>query len=133
MTSVVKFSRVTVGTVDTCETLRVVRTLIIDRLDLMTGEEVVLPTIPLLEVMTAVLYELEVEEFKKRVVLTNNDVDVETRTTVAAVSADEDRTVPTLELRISLEYEGRIRCVVPDTMVDTFGVSNGKPYTVLTV
>lgn len=133
MTSVVKFTRVTVGTVDTCETPRVVETFTIDGLELMSCEEVVLPSILLFEVMNAVLYALEVKDFKKRVVLTNNDIDVDTRTTVVSASADENRSVPTLELWISLEYDGGVTCAVPDSMADTFDVGNGKLYTILLV
>lgn len=133
MTSVVKFTRVTVGTVDTCETPRVVETFTIDGLELMSCEEVVLPSILLLEVMNAVLYALEVKDFKKRVVLTNNDIDVDTRTTVVSASADENRSVPTLELWISLEYDGGVTCAVPDSMADAFDVGNGKLYTILLV
>lgn len=133
MTSVVKFTRVTVGTVDTCEKPRVVETFTIDGLELMSCEEVVLPSILLFEVMNAVLYALEVKDFKKRVVLTNNDIDVDTRTTVVSASADENRSVPTLELWISLEYDGGVTCAVPDSMADTFDVGNGKLYTILLV
>ena len=133
MTSVVKFTRVTVGTVDTCETPRVVETFTIDGLELMSCEEVVLPSILLFEVMNAVLYALEVKDFKKRVVLTNNDIDVDTPTTVVSASADENRSVPTLELWISLEYDGGVTCAVPDSMADTFDVGNGKLYTILLV
>lgn len=133
MTSVVKFTRVTVGTVDTCETPRVVETFTIDGLELMSCEEVVLPSILLFEVMNAVLYTLEVKDFKKRVVSTNNDIDVDTRTTVVSASADENRSVPTLELWISLEYDGGVTCAVPDSMADTFDVGNGKLYTILLV
>ena len=133
MTSVVKFTRVTVGTVDTCETPRVVETFTIDGLELMSCEEVVLPSILLFEVMNAVLYALEVKDFKKRVVLTNHDIDVDTRTTVVSASADENRSVPTLELWISLEYDGGVTCAVPDSMADTFDVGNGKLYTILLV
>lgn len=133
MTSVVKFTRVTVGTVDTCETPRVVETFTIDGLELMSCEEVALPSILLFEVMNAVLYALEVKDFKKRVVLTNNDIDVDTRTTVVSASADENRSVPTLELWISLEYDGGVTCAVPDSMADTFDVGNGKLYTILLV
>ena len=133
MTSVVKFTRVTVGTVDTCETPRVVETFTIDGLELMSCEEVVLPSILLFEVMNAVLYTLEVKDFKKRVVLTNNDIDVDTRTTVVSASADENRSVPTLELWISLEYDGGVTCAVPDSMADAFDVGNGKLYTILLV
>lgn len=133
MTSVVKFTRVTVGTVDTCETPCVVETFTIDGLELMSCEEVVLPSILLFEVMNAVLYTLEVKDFKKRVVLTNNDIDVDTRTTVVSASADENRSVPTLELWISLEYDGGVTCAVPDSMADTFDVGNGKLYTILLV
>lgn len=133
MTSVVKFTRVTVGTVDTCETPRVVETFTIDGLELMSCEEVVLPSILLFEVMNAVLYALEVKDFKERVVLTNNDIDVDTRTTVVSASADENRSVPTLELWISLEYDGGVTCAVPDSMADTFDVGNGKLYTILLV
>lgn len=133
MTSVVKFTRVTVGTVDTCETPRVVETFTIDGLELMSCEEVVLPSILLFEVMNAVLYALEVKDFKKRVVLTNNDIDVDTRTTVVSASADENRSVPTLELWISLEYDGGVTCAVPDSMADAFDVGNGKLYTILLV
>ena len=133
MTSVVKFTRVTVGTVDTCESPRVVETFTIDGLELMSCEEVVLPSILLFEVMNAVLYALEVKDFKKRVVLTNNDIDVDTRTTVVSASADENRSVPTLELWISLEYDGGVTCAVPDSMADTFDVGNGKLYTILLV
>lgn len=133
MTSVVKFTRVTVGTVDTCETPRVVETFTIDGLELMSCEEVVLPSILLFEVMNAVLYALEVKDFKKRVVSTNNDIDVDTRTTVVSASADENRSVPTLELWISLEYDGGVTCAVPDSMADTFDVGNGKLYTILLV
>ena len=132
MTSVVKFTRVTVGTVDTCETPRVVETFTIDGLELMSCEEVVLPSILLFEVMNAVLYALEVKDFKKRVVLTN-DIDVDTRTTVVSASADENRSVPTLELWISLEYDGGVTCAVPDSMADAFDVGNGKLYTILLV
>lgn len=133
MTSVVKFTRVTVGTVDTCETPRVVETFTIDGIELMSCEEVVLPSILLFEVMNAVLYALEVKDFKERVVLTNNDIDVDTRTTVVSASADENRSVPTLELWISLEYDGGVTCAVPDSMADTFDVGNGKLYTILLV
>lgn len=133
MTSVVKFTRVTVGTVDTCETPRVVETFTIDGLELMSCEEVVLPSILLFEVMNAVLYTLEVKDFKKRVVLTNNDIDVDTRTTVVSASADENRSVPTLELWISLEYDGGVTCAVPDSMADAFDVGNGKLYSILLV
>lgn len=133
MTSVVKFTRVTVGTVDTCETPRVVETFTIDGIKLMSCEEVVLPSILLFEVMNAVLYALEVKDFKKRVVLTNNDIDVDTRTTVVSASADENRSVPTLELWISLEYDGGVMCAVPDSMADAFDVGNGKLYTILLV
>lgn len=133
MTSVVKFTRVTVGTVDTCETPRVVEAFTIDGLELMSCEEVVLPSILLFEVMNAVLYALEVKDFKKRVVLTNNDIDVDTRTTVVSASADENRSVPTLELWISLEYDGGVTCAVPDSMADAFDVGNGKLYTILLV
>lgn len=133
MTSVVKFTRVTVGTVDTCETPRVVETFTIDGLELMSCEEVVLPSILLFEVMNAVLYALEVKDFKERVVLTNNDIDVDTRTTVVSASADENRSVPTLELWISLEYDGGVTCAVPDSMADAFDVGNGKLYTILLV
>lgn len=133
MTSVVKFTRVTVGTVDTCEKPRVVETFTIDGLELMSCEEVVLPSILLFEVMNAVLYALEVKDFKKRVVSTNNDIDVDTRTTVVSASADENRSVPTLELWISLEYDGGVTCAVPDSMADTFDVGNGKLYTILLV
>lgn len=133
MTSVVKFTRVTVGTVDTCETPRVVETFTIDGLELMSCEEVVLPSILLFEVMNAVLYALEVKDFKKRVVLTNNDIDVDTRMTVVSASADENRSVPTLELWISLEYDGGVTCAVPDSMADAFDVGNGKLYTILLV
>lgn len=133
MTSVVKFTRVTVGTVDTCETPRVVETFTIDGLELMSCEEVVLPLILLFEVMNAVLYALEVKDFKKRVVLTNNDIDVDTRTTVVSASADENRSVPTLELWISLEYDGGVTCAVPDSMADAFDVGNGKLYSILLV
>lgn len=133
MTSVVKFTRVTVGTVDTCETPRVVETFTIDGLELMSCEEVVLPSILLFEVMNAVLYALEVKDFKKRVVLTNNDIDVDTRTTVVSASADENRSVPTLELWISLEYDGGVTCAVPDSMADAFDVGNGKLYSILLV
>lgn len=133
MTSVVKFTRVTVGTVDTCETPRVVETFTIDGLELMSCEEVVLPSILLFEVMNAVLYALEVKDFKKRVVLTNNDIDVDTRTTVVSASADENRSVPTLELWILLEYDGGVTCAVPDSMADAFDVGNGKLYTILLV
>lgn len=133
MTSVVKFTRVTVGTVDTCETPRVVETFTIDGIELMSCEEVVLPSILLFEVMNAVLYALEVKDFKKRVVLTNNDIDVDTRTTVVSASADENRSVPTLELWISLEYDGGVTCAVPDSMADAFDVGNGKLYTILLV
>lgn len=132
MTSVVKFTRVTVGTVDTCETPRVVETFTIDGIKLMSCEEVVLPSILLFEVMNAVLYALEVKDFKKRVVLTN-DIDVDTRTTVVSASADENRSVPTLELWISLEYDGGVTCAVPDSMADAFDVGNGKLYTILLV
>lgn len=133
MTSVVKFTRVTVGTVDTCETPRVVETFTIDGLELMSCEEVVLPSILLFEVMNAVLYALEVKDFKKRVVLTNNDIDADTRTTVVSASADENRSVPTLELWISLEYDGGVTCAVPDSMADAFDVGNGKLYSILLV
>lgn len=133
MTSVVKFTRVTVGTVDTCETPRVVETFTIDGIELMSCEEVVLPSILLFEVMNAVLYALEVKDFKKRVVLTNNDIDVDTRTTVVSASADENRSVPTLELWISLEYDGWVTCAVPDSMADAVDVGNGKLYTILLV
>lgn len=133
MTSVVKFTRVTVGTVDTCESPRVVETFTIDGLELMSCEEVVLPSILLFEVMNAVLYALEVKDFKKRVVLTNNDIDVDTRTTVVSASADENRSVPTLELWISLEYDGGVTCAVPDSMADAFDVGNGKLYSILLV
>ena len=133
MTSVVKFTRVTVGTVDTCEKPRVVETFTIDGLELMSCEEVVLPLILLFEVMNAVLYALEVKDFKKRVVLTNNDIDVDTRTTVVSASADENRSVPTLELWISLEYDGGVTCSVPDSMADAFDVGNGKLYSILLV
>ena len=133
MTSVVKFTRVTVGTVDTCETPRVVETFTIDGIKLMSCEEVVLPSILLFEVMNAVLYALEVKDFKERVVLTNNDIDVDTRTTVVSASADENRSVPTLELWISLEYDGGVTCAVPDSMADAFDVGNGKLYTILLV
>lgn len=133
MTSVVKFTRVTVGTVDTCETPRVVETFTIDGLELMSCEEVVLPSILLFEVMNAVLYALEVKDFKERVVLTNNDIDVDTPTTVVSASADENRSVPTLELWISLEYDGGVTCAVPDSMADAFDVGNGKLYTILLV
>lgn len=133
MTSVVKFTRVTVGTVDTCETPRVVETFTIDGIKLMSCEEVVLPSILLFEVMNAVLYALEVKDFKKRVVLTNNDIDVDTPTTVVSASADENRSVPTLELWISLEYDGGVTCAVPDSMADAFDVGNGKLYTILLV
>lgn len=133
MTSVVKFTRVTVGTVDTCETPRVVETFTIDGIELMSCEEVVLPSILLFEVMNAVLYALEVKDFKKRVVLTNNDIDVDTRTTVVSASADENRSVPTLELWILLEYDGGVTCAVPDSMADAFDVGNGKLYTILLV
>ena len=133
MTSVVTFTRVTVGTVDTCETPRVVETFTIDGIELMSCEEVVLPSILLFEVMNAVLYALEVKDFKKRVVLTNNDIDVDTRTTVVSASADENRSVPTLELWISLEYDGGVTCAVPDSMADAFDVGNGKLYTILLV
>lgn len=133
MTSVVKFTRVTVGTVDTCETPRVVETFTIDGLELMSCEEVVLPSILLFEVMNAVLYALEVKDFKERVVLTNNDIDVDTRMTVVSASADENRSVPTLELWISLEYDGGVTCAVPDSMADAFDVGNGKLYTILLV
>lgn len=133
MTSVVKFTRVTVGTVDTCETPRVVETFTIDGLELMSCEEVVLPSILLFEVMNAVLYALEVKDFKERVVLTNNDIDVDTRTTVVSASADENRSVQTLELWISLEYDGGVTCAVPDSMADAFDVGNGKLYTILLV
>lgn len=133
MTSVVKFTRVTVGTVDTCEKPRVVETFTIDGLELMSCEEVVLPSILLFEVMNAVLYTLEVKDFKKRVVSTNNDIDVDTRTTVVSASADENRSVPTLELWISLEYDGGVTCAVPDSMADAFDVGNGKLYTILLV
>lgn len=133
VTSVVKFTRVTVGTVDTCEKPRVVETFTIDGLELMSCEEVVLPSILLFEVMNAVLYTLEVKDFKKRVVSTNNDIDVDTRTTVVSASADENRSVPTLELWISLEYDGGVTCAVPDSMADTFDVGNGKLYTILLV
>ena len=133
MTSVVKFTRVTVGTVDTCEKPRVVETFTIDGLELMSCEEVVLPSILLFEVMNAVLYTLEVKDFKKRVVLTNNDIDVDTRTTVVSASADENRSVPTLELWISLEYDGGVTCSVPDSMADAFDVGNGKLYSILLV
>lgn len=133
MTSVVKFTRVTVGTVDTCETPRVVETFTIDGLELMSCEEVVLPSILLFEVMNAVLYALEVKDFKKRVVLTNNDIDVDTRTTVVSASADENRSVPTLELWISLEYDGGVTFAVPDSMADAFDVGNGKLYSILLV
>lgn len=133
MTSVVKFTRVTVGTVDTCETPRVVETFTIDGLELMSCEEVVLPSILLFEVMNAVLYALEVKDFKERVVLTNNDIDVDTRTTVVSASADENRSVPTLELWILLEYDGGVTCAVPDSMADAFDVGNGKLYTILLV
>lgn len=133
MTSVVKFTRVTVGTVDTCETPRVVETFTIDGIKLMSCEEVVLPSILLFEVMNAVLYALEVKDFKKRVVLTNNDIDVDTRTTVVSASADENRSVPTLELWILLEYDGGVTCAVPDSMADAFDVGNGKLYTILLV
>ena len=133
MTSVVKFTRVTVGTVDTCESPRVVETFTIDGLELMSCEEVVLPSILLFEVMNAVLYTLEVKDFKKRVVLTNNDIDVDTRTTVVSASADENRSVPTLELWISLEYDGGVTFAVPDSMADAFDVGNGKLYSILLV
>lgn len=133
MTSVVKFTRVTVGTVDTCETPRVVETFTIDGIELMSCEEVVLPSILLFEVTNAVLYALEVKDFKKRVVSTNNDIDVDTRTTVVSASADENRSVPTLELWISLEYDGGVTCAVPDSMADAFDVGNGKLYTILLV
>ena len=133
MTSVVKFTRVTVGTVDTCESPRVVETFTIDGLELMSCEEVVLPSILLFEVMNAVLYTLEVKDFKKRVVSTNNDIDVDTRTTVVSASADENRSVPTLELWISLEYDGGVTCAVPDSMADAFDVGNGKLYSILLV
>lgn len=133
MTSVVKFTRVTVGTVDTCESPRVVETFTIDGLELMSCEEVVLPSILLFEVMNAVLYALEVKDFKKRVVLTNNDIDVDTRTTVVSASADENRSVPTLELWISLEYDGGVTFAVPDSMADAFDVGNGKLYSILLV
>ena len=133
MTSVVKFTRVTVGTVDTCETPRVVETFTIDGLELMSCEEVVLPSILLFEVMNAVLYALEVKDFKERVVLTNNDIDVDTRMTVVSASADENRSVQTLELWISLEYDGGVTCAVPDSMADAFDVGNGKLYTILLV
>lgn len=133
MTSVVKFTRVTVGTVDTCETPRVVETFTIDGIELMSCEEVVLLSILLFEVMNAVLYALEVKDFKKRVVLTNNDIDVDTPTTVVSASADENRSVPTLELWISLEYDGGVTCAVPDSMADAFDVGNGKLYTILLV
>lgn len=133
MTSVVKFTRVTVGTVDTCETPRVVETFTIDGIELMSCEEVVLPSILLFEVTNAVLYALEVKDFKKRVVLTNNDIDVDTRTTVVSASAEENRSVPTLELWISLEYDGGVTCAVPDSMADTFDVGDGKLYTILLV
>lgn len=133
MTSVVKFTRVTVGTVDTCEKPRVVETFTIDGLELMSCEEVVLPSILLFEVMNAVLYALEVKDFKKRVVSTNNDIDVDTRTTVVSASADENRSVPTLELWISLEYDGGVTCAVPDSMADAFDVGNGKLYSILLV
>lgn len=133
MTSVVKFTRVTVGTVDTCEKPRVVETFTIDGLELMSCEEVVLPSILLFEVMNAVLYTLEVKDFKKRVVSTNNDIDVDTRTTVVSASADENRSVPTLELWISLEYDGGVTCAVPDSMADAFDVGNGKLYSILLV
>ena len=133
MTSVVKFTRVTVGTVDTCETPRVVETFTIDGIELMSCEEVVLPSILLFEVMNAVLYALEVKDFKKRVVLTNNDIDVDTPTTVVSASADENRSVPTLELWILLEYDGGVTCAVPDSMADAFDVGNGKLYTILLV
>ena len=133
MTSVVKFTRVTVGTVDTCETPRVVETFTIDGLELMSCEEVVLPSILLFEVMNAVLYALEVKDFKERVVLTNNDIDVDTRTTVVSAPADENRSVQTLELWISLEYDGGVTCAVPDSMADAFDVGNGKLYTILLV
>ena len=133
MTSVVKFTRVTVGTVDTCETPRVVETFTIDGIELMSCEEVVLPSILLFEVINAVLYALEVKDFKKRVVSTNNDIDVDTRTTVVSASAEENRSVPTLELWISLEYDGGVTCAVPDSMADTFDVGDGKLYTILLV
>ena len=133
MTSVVKFTRVTVGTVDTCESPRVVETFTIDGLELMSCEEVVLPSILLFEVMNAVLYTLEVKDFKKRVVSTNNDIDVDTRTTVVSASADENRSVPTLELWISLEYDGGVTFAVPDSMADAFDVGNGKLYSILLV
>lgn len=77
VTSAVELVRITVGTTVTCETPRVVETFATDTLGFVTGEVVILPSVLLLEVTTALV--------------TGSDL-------------DGDRFVPKLELRIPLEY-----------------------------
>lgn len=130
---VVKFIWVIVGIVDICEILCVVEVFIIDGFEFMLCEEVVLFLIFLFEVMNEVLYVFEVKDFKKRVVLINNDIDVDIWMIVVLVFVDENRSVLMFELWILFEYDGGVMCVVFDLMVDVFDVGNGKLYIIFLV
>lgn len=117
----------------------VVETFTTDRLGLLSSEVVLRSTL-LLEAVTTVCDTLGVNTPEKRVVFARGVVDEDLSTTKVCVSTGRDKYVPTLEVGITLVFEGEILLgvatfeVVPsielfrailclDSILDTLGVS----------